>query len=94
MNNPEAYIDHLEKRMEAYAKENTKLKAELQTIRKRLKEIEWVEKYDTNFVILTFCPACGVDKRHYDFETKTWLDNQHEEGCWLKAEIDKLEDVE
>lgn len=61
---------------------------ELQILKKYLREIEYVEKTDTNFIRLIFCPACGEDKNRYDHTTGVWEDNPHKPDCWLKKAID------
>jgi len=64
--------------------------AELRWIRERLREIEWYPpptdgwRDDYDYLI---CAACNrYHYRRYPYEPEHNLD------CWLKAEIDKLED--
>jgi hypothetical protein len=69
---------------EAIIKENNQLKSDLQVLRERLKEIEFIDTFDPFSKRMRVCPCCGGKE-------------MHKMGCWLKYEInniDKLKGVE
>lgn len=65
---------------------NTQLKADLQLLRQRLKEIEYtIDGYWNEHGEKAMRSVCSVCRELYEIG--------HKEDCWLKAEIDKLEAV-
>ena len=58
-------------------KERLRLEAKLRELRERLREIEFVTFDDT------LCVAC----------MSTYPNPKHEPDCWLKREIDELDDA-
>lgn len=62
--------------------ESMKDAAKVKELRERLREIEWVADGHVNL-----CPVCGVLENHLHGEI-------HRDHCWLKVEIDQLEQKE